>query len=128
MSYNNILTNITSPDVSSTNNKVNGFFTNYFDRIVDISGPENDVIISHFELYTKGNKVAARALASAVIFTAQKLQAEPMAVLEDFKKVPINSLSSYLCMYLNLNRQGTSLLGVNNAKVRNKYVERSILP
>ena len=128
MAYKNVLTNISGVDVNSVDKSVDGFFTNYFDRIVDISGPENDVIVSHFEQYTRGNKLAAQALASAVIFTAQKLEASPMEVLDDFKNVPIGDLSESLCMYLNLNRQGTSLLGINNAKVRNKYVERSILP
>ena len=128
MAFDNLLTNTGGVNVTQSEKTVNGFFTNYFSQMVDISGPENDVIVSHFEQYTKGNKNAARALASAVIFTAQKLDAEPMAVLEDFQKVPIGNLSGYLCMYLNLNRRGTSLLGINNAKVRNKYVERSILP
>lgn len=121
-------TNLNQVDITEANKSTDGFFTNYFNRIADISGPENDAIIAHFEYYTKGNKVAAKALASAVMYTAQKQGANPMQVLDDFKKVPIGNLSTYLCMYLNLNRVGTSLLGVNQTRIRNQFVERSILP
>lgn len=124
----NVPTNLNSVSISTSTKSTDGYFSNYFDRIVDISGPENDAIIAHFQYYTNGNKTAAQALASAVMYTAQKLGANPMEVLDDFKKVPINSLSNYLCMYLNLNRVGTSLLGTNNQQIRNQYVERSILP
>lgn len=121
-------TNLNQVNITESNKSTDGFFTNYFNKIFDISGPENDAIISHFEYYTKGNKVAAKALASAVMYTAQKQGADPMQVLDDFKKVPVGNLSTYLCMYLNLSRIGTSLLGTNQTSIRNQYVERSILP
>lgn len=44
--------------------------------------------------------------------------------------VPYNSLSeldAYLTMLLNLNRVGTSLLGLNNSPRTGKYIERTIL-
>jgi hypothetical protein len=124
----NIPTNLNQVDITRSSKSTDGYFSNYFDKIVDISGAENDAIISYFEYYTKGNKKAALALASAVMYTAQKIGSEPMGVLDEFKKVPIGNLSTYLCMYLNLNRVGTSLLGTDQARVRNQYVERNILP
>lgn len=44
--------------------------------------------------------------------------------------VPYNNLSeldAYLTMLLNLNRAGTSLLGLNNSPRTSKYIERTIL-
>lgn len=44
--------------------------------------------------------------------------------------VPYNNLSeldAYLTMLLNLNRAGTSLLGLNNSPRTGKYIERTIL-
>jgi hypothetical protein len=44
--------------------------------------------------------------------------------------VPYNSLSeldAYLTMLLNLNRVGTSLLGLSNSPRTSKYIERTIL-
>lgn len=39
-----------------------------------------------------------------------------------------SELTAYLTMFLNLNRQGTSLLGLSNQPQTNKYVTRAILP
>jgi hypothetical protein len=51
-----------------------------------------------------------------------------MSTLDEFKKMPIGELNDYLVMFLNLERKGTSYLGVINAPKINKYVERTILP
>jgi hypothetical protein len=40
----------------------------------------------------------------------------------------INELDAYLTVFLNLNRVGTSLLGISNQPQTNKYVQRAILP
>ena len=40
----------------------------------------------------------------------------------------LNELDAYLTMFLNLNRVGTSLLGISNQPQTNKYVQRAILP
>lgn len=39
-----------------------------------------------------------------------------------------NELDAYLTVFLNLNRAGTSLLGISNQPQTNKYVQRAILP
>lgn len=39
----------------------------------------------------------------------------------------LSELDAYLTMLLNLNRAGTSLLGISNSPRTNKYVERTIL-
>ena len=39
-----------------------------------------------------------------------------------------NELDAYLTVFLNLNRVGTSLLGISNQPQTNKYVQRAILP
>lgn len=39
-----------------------------------------------------------------------------------------NELNDYLTVLLNINRVGTSLLGIKNTPVVNKYVKRTILP
>ena len=40
----------------------------------------------------------------------------------------ISELDAYLTMFLNFNRSGTSLLGLNNSPHTSKYIERAILP
>lgn len=40
----------------------------------------------------------------------------------------LNELDAYLTMFLNLNRVGTSLLGLSNSPQTSKYVSRAILP
>lgn len=39
-----------------------------------------------------------------------------------------NEIDAYLTVFLNLNRAGTSLLGISNQPQTNKYVQRAILP
>jgi len=101
------------------------FFNNFFKAPIDVSPMQNDAIVSYFEQITD-NRESAVALASAVIYTSKQQQTDPMEILDQFKKIDRGQLNSYLCMFLNLNRIGTSLLGVNVNPVKNKYVERSI--
>lgn len=126
MSYDSLPSNISSISISQADKDVRTYFTNYFNRIVDISSGQHDVILSYFEKFTN-NKVAAEALASAIIYTAQNQRQDPIQVLEYFTTLEVGKLNSYLCMFLNLNRVGTSLLGISNRQVRNKYVKRNII-
>ena len=126
MAYNSLPSNISSISISQADKDVKSYFTNYFNRIVDISGAQNDAILSYFQRFTD-NKEAAEALASAIIYTAQNQKQDPMEVLDYFTKIEISKLNAYLCMFLNMNRVGTSLLGINNQQIRNKYVRRSII-
>jgi hypothetical protein len=94
---------------------------------VQVSSNVDAAVIAYFEQITD-NIAGARALASAVIYTSLKQGIDPMSTLDEFKKMPIGELNDYLVMFLNLERKGTSYLGVINAPKINKYVERTILP
>ena len=52
---------------------------------------------------------------------------DPMSIVQQFRAVPAGELTLYLAMFLNLNRVGTSLVGLNNQPVVNKYITRAIL-
>lgn len=117
-------TNLTGINLDTTTD-VDKYFNNFFKQTIDISPLQNDAIVSFFETVTD-NRESAVALASAVIYTSKQQQADPMQILDEFKKLNKGQLNAYLCMFLNLNRIGTSLLGVNTTPVKSKYVERSI--
>jgi len=102
------------------------FFNNFFNKSISISTAKDDAIVSFFEKYAD-NKQSALAIASAVIYTSRSQNIDPMLVLDEFKKLEAGKLSAYLSYFLNLSRVGTSLLGVNNQVVKNKYVARTIL-
>lgn len=105
----------------------NKYFNNFFDIPIQVSTNINSAVITYFEQIAD-NKESAKALASAVIYTSLKQGIDPMSTLDEFKKMPIGELNDYLVMFLNLERKGTSYLGVLNAPKINKYVERTILP
>lgn len=102
------------------------YFNNYFTPAQVLLQDVDDTIIGFFEGVT-GNKESARSLASALIFTSLAQGIDPMTTLAQFSRLKPNELNGYLTMFLNLNRVGTSLLGVNNAPSTNKYVVRTIL-
>lgn len=107
--------------------KTQAFFNNYFQSDINISVNANDAVFSNFEKITD-NRESAMALASAVINTSKAQQLDVMEVLAEFNKMSKDQLSAYLCMFLNINRVNTSLLGINNQPIQNKYVRRGILP
>lgn len=76
MAYNSLPSNISSINIGQADKDVKSYFTNYFNRIVDISGAQNDAILSYFQRFTS-NKEAAEALASAIIYTAQNQKQDP---------------------------------------------------
>ena len=102
------------------------FFNNYYLPALTVSQNVDDSIIGFFQRVTD-TKESAKALAGAVILTSIAQQTDPMEVLQKFSKMPKSELNSYLTMFLNLNRIGTSYLGINNAPQTNKYVLRTIL-
>lgn len=102
------------------------FFNNYYLPALTVSQNVDDSIIGFFQQVTD-TKESAKALAGAVILTSIAQQTDPMEVLQKFSKMPKSELNSYLTMFLNLNRIGTSYLGINNAPQTNKYVLRTIL-
>jgi hypothetical protein len=102
-------------------------FNNFFTKNYNISPNANDAIVSFFESFAE-NKESAQALAASVIYTSLSQETDPMLTLDEFKKIPAGELSIFVAMYLNLNRAGSSALGVRNQPVTNKYVSRTILP
>jgi hypothetical protein len=116
-----INTNAVSPP------NTDSFFNNFFNFPVEFSSNVDAAIIAFFETVTD-NKESARALASAVLYTALKQGINPMSVLDEFKKLPTGDLNTYTALFLNTERAGTSFLGLKNKPVQNKYVTRAILP
>lgn len=104
------------------------FFNNYFVAPNTITANQNDAITAYFQQVTNGNKQSAAILASTVIFTAMAQGVDPMSILQQFQALPAGQLNLYLAMFLNLNRVGTSLVGINNTKFQNKYITRAVLP
>ena len=85
--------NTQSPDLSNTQQDPNKYFNNFFAKDFSI-GPANDVIVAYFEKYTN-NAESGRALAGAVIYTAQAQNMDPMAVFSEFQKMRPNELNNY---------------------------------
>ena len=104
--------------------------TDYFNNIlkpgIDISQNVDEAVLGFFERITS-TKGAAKALSGALIYTAKSQNLDPMAVLHQFAALPPGELNSYLVMFLNLNRIGTSLLGLSNAPKPSKYITRTLL-
>lgn len=109
-------------NVSSTT-----YFNNYFGVDAKVSPNVDTAIISYFEEISY-NRESAKALASAVIYTSISQGVDPMVTLQEFTKLPKGDLNSYLVMFLNIQRKGTSYLGITNQPTANKYVNRAILP
>ena len=120
--------NLTSTNVSgNTENPTDFFFNNFFQPAFTVSQHVDDAVLGYFEKITD-NKESAKILASAVIYTSLARNIDPMETLTKFSDMDSSDLNSYVVMFLNLNRTGTSYLGINNAPKVSKYVQRSILP
>ena len=118
--------NLSAVNLNNINGDGSKFFNNYFDNTISISTAKDDAVVSYFEKVTS-NKDSALALSSAVIYTARVQNMDVMAVLDEFKKLNKTQLTPYISYFLNLSRIGTSLIGVQNNPVRNKYVARTII-
>jgi hypothetical protein len=112
---------------SNASTDANKYFNNFFALSFTVSPNVDAAVISYFESVAD-NKEAAKVLASAVMYTARTRGANPMAVLQEFMALPKGEINSYLTMFLNLQRKGTSLLGITTQPVTSKYVARAILP
>ena len=112
---------------STTATDAPAYFNNFSLPAINVSQNIDDAIIGYFE-QVSDNKESARGLAAAVIMTAVSQGVNPMDTLEKFKEMEPGQLSSYLTMFLNLNRVGTSYLGIKNGPRTNKYIARLIKP
>lgn len=118
--------NIGSIDTNGRTDTTN-FFNNLNLPAITVGQNIDDAIIGYFEQIAE-NKEAAKNLAAAVILTSVSQGIDPLDTLNEFKKMDKNQLNGYLTMFLNLNRVGTSYLGISNQPTTNKYVARMILP
>lgn len=105
---------------------VTKYFNNFFARDINVGTNVNDAVIAFFDDYT-GNRASAEILATSVILTSLAQNIDPMSTLAELKKVGKGELNNYLTVFLNLNRIGTSLLGLVNQPRTNVYIRRSIL-
>lgn len=120
--------NVSGVDLSqNATTKQGPYFNNYFVAPATISSNQNDAVVAYFQRVTSGNKQSAAVLASTVIYTAMSQGVDPMSIIQQFQALKPGELNLYLAMFLNLNRVGTSLVGVNNQPTQNKYITRAIL-
>jgi hypothetical protein len=121
-------TNITGPDISTSPalTDTNKYFNNFYSIKFDISANSNDAILAFFEQYTD-NKLTAKNLAAAVMYTALAQNLNPLTVLSEFQNLPKGELNNYLIAFLNVSRAPTSILGIKDSKRTSVYVARTIL-
>jgi len=105
---------------------VTNYFNNFFSRDINVGTNVSDAVIAFFDDYT-GNRASAQILATSVILTSLAQNINPMSTLAELKKAGKGELNSYLTVFLNLNRIGTSLLGLTNQPRTSTYIRRSIL-
>jgi hypothetical protein len=121
-------TNITGPDISLATDKLDArkYFNNFYATPFSVSSDTDAAILGFFEEYTS-NKIAAKNLAAAVLYTAMAQNINPLAVLSEFQNLPKGQLNNYLIAFLNINRAPTSTLGVRGNTKTSPYVSRTIL-
>lgn len=120
-------TNLQGPEAStSANNSASQYFTNLYTIDLSVGADTNDALIGFFGQYT-GNPNAGKNLAGAVLYTAKAQNLNPMAVLDNFTKLPESQLNSYILAFLNSSRAPTSSLGARTTSNTSPFVKRSIL-
>ena len=125
---------MTSTNISNLGQNINlsklqdtpTYFNNFYSPNVTVSQNVDDAVIGFFENISE-SKEGARALAGSVILTAISQGLNPMEVVGRFLEKSPGELSAYTAMFLNLNRVGTSYLGITNVPYTNKYVKRLII-
>lgn len=115
------------PSVASAGDKTTSYFDVFFKNNVNTSSNINDAFIGYFQQVT-GDKDAGVTVAGSVLYVALNSGLEPMALLDEFRKLSPGELNAYLTTILNVNRVGTSLLGITNTPQPNQYLTRTILP
>jgi len=121
-------TNITGPNISNNpvTDSASKYFNNFYSIKFDISANANDAILSFFEQYTD-NKITAKNLSAAVIYTALSQNLNPLVVLQEFQNLSKGQLNNYLIAFLNVSRVPTSILGAKDSKRTNAYIARTVL-
>jgi hypothetical protein len=112
----------------TTDDTTTNFFENFFkDKNNGTSSNVNEAIIGYFQSIT-GNAESGATLAGSVLYVALDQGLDPMTLINDFRKMNPQELNAYLTMVLNLNRVGSSLLGLSNSPQPNLYIQRAVLP
>lgn len=120
--------NLTAVDVNeTTSGRAPEFFNNFYQPQFTVSQNVDDAVLAFFEKITN-NYESAKIMASSVIYTSLAQNIDPMETLAKFSSMATDDLNAYVAMFLNLNRSGTSYLGINNRPKTSKYVSRLILP
>lgn len=120
--------NIQATDLSGNlANPTDFYFSNFYTPTFTVSQNIDDAILAFFERVTE-NKESAKILASSVIYISIARGIDPMETLAKFADLESDQLTSYVAVFLNLNRVGTSFLGISGTPKVSKYVQRSILP
>lgn len=112
---------------SSLDQSATDFFNNYMQPGFTVSSNVNDLIIGHFEKIAE-NRQAAEIMASAVIYTSLAQNVDPLSIIEKIQYMDEPDVAAYVNMFLNLNRIGSSYLGIHSAPTVKKYVKRTINP
>jgi len=102
------------------------YFNNFYSPKLTVSQNIDDAVVAFFENITE-TKEGARAIAGSVILSALNQGLNAMDVIDKFSEIAPGDLSAYTAMFLNLNRVGTSYLGISNQPYTNKYVKRLII-
>jgi len=112
---------------TTTGDKTTEYFDVFFKNGVNTSSNVNDAFVGYFQQVT-GDKEAGVTVAASVLYVALNSGLEPMSLLDEFRKLNPGELNAYLTTILNVNRVGTSLLGITNTPQPNQYLTRAILP
>ncbi len=105
--------------------------TAYFNNVSNLQssiGSNLDATIIGFFEQISQDKDTARNIAKSVIQTAFNRGLDPNAVFAEFIRMKPTELNGYVTMFLNLDRVGTSFLGISNLPETNKYIKRAIHP
>ena len=107
--------------------KTTSYYDTFFKNGLNTSSNVNDAFIGYFQSVT-GDRDSGITLAGSVLYVALSTGVQPMTLLDEFRKLEPGELNSYMATVLNINRKGTSLLGITNTPKPNQYITRAILP
>jgi len=113
----------------NTNNdaSVDAFYKGYYKTDIPVSGAVYDATLTFFLRRTKGDRTAAEALTSSVMVIALNRGIEPMAIIDDFKRLKDDAaFKAAIVSFLNSDRRPTSKLGYAATPQTNGYVTRNI--
>lgn len=102
------------------------YFDSFFKSGLNTSSAVNDAFVGYFQNLT-GDRESGITLAGSVLYTALSTGVDPMALLDEFRKIPPGEMNAYIATVLNVNRKGTSYLGISNNPQPSQYITRAIL-